>query len=178
MLPFVPKERQGLHGRDSRRPRTTSQAACSPAWKSCMNSSQAASGCNLWTECAQVHAGPCWQPPWKKNLQARLGRNSDPRPCACQRPRVSLHVLNSVQGERLGGLREELRNSVRGRTLDEHLHHEPCDELSAWMSWSAHPIPHSSAKRPSHFFGTSEKCAKPFKRLIRVVKRCRWRARN
>ena len=39
-----------------------------------MNSSQAASGCNLCTG---------W-PPWRKNLQARLGHNSDPGSCACQ----------------------------------------------------------------------------------------------
>ena len=36
----------------------------------------------------------------------------------------------------------------------------PCDERSAWMSSSAHPTPHSSARRRWHFFLAGEKCEK------------------
>ena len=41
---------------------------------------------------------------------------------------------------------------------------EPFDERSAWMSSSAHPAPHSSARRPLQLFSFGEKCEKKKKK--------------
>ena len=65
----------------------------------------------------------CWQPSWRKYLQARLDQNSDPGSCACQRAAASESLTPRVEGERL----EELRS------LEEHPRHEAFDERSAWM---------------------------------------------
>ena len=132
MLPSVPHERQGLCGGDSCRTRTRLRhpvrkhrraARTFPMLRLDATYAQSVQRCTLDPVGSLLGRSTCkhdWAPTPTQGPAPANG---------LLRPRASSHVLSSVQGERLEDLQQELRNSVLGRSLEEHLRHEPFDEL-------------------------------------------------